>query len=552
MPWNARNQLIAVTALAAGATVLGWRALWFLTDDAFIAFRYVSNSQLGHGYTWNPPPFLPVEGYTSFLWVWLLDQCWSLTGIEPPRSSNLLALLCSLGSVLLTAAASRRIWRGGRRAAPLGLVAGLCLALLVTNTSFLTWSSSGLETALFDLLLLAWVLGMASTSAQRAWLPVVAVLAALLELCRPDGLLFAGATLALLPLLWWTGDRRLRAVLRDIVGLLPLLVVPAHLLWRHDFYGEWLPNTYYAKVVEPWPAMGWRYLLSFVLEYAWWMWIPMVTAAPLRRLWALRRDGVRVSSLASWGGWPVALAVAAVVVHVGYYVLVVGGDHFEYRVLAHTIPLLALVFAWAAVRLELGALPTLLMGASLLVATNLLPWSLWWHSRSFTTRAQTHMLVVPLAPRLPEPLASYVRSWDELQRTLVDHYVCIRRQEHMVFQQFQTSYLPSREVGELAFEGVLNPVITSPTVGVLGWVYPNAAILDMLGLNDWVIARNPMTHERGRVMAHDREPPPGYMGEFEPVLYTREGKMHPSERGATISDARIRDIEMRWRAQVSP
>jgi arabinofuranosyltransferase len=42
--------------------VVGWKLFWFLTDDAFITFRYASNSILGHGYTWNPPPFRPVEG----------------------------------------------------------------------------------------------------------------------------------------------------------------------------------------------------------------------------------------------------------------------------------------------------------------------------------------------------------------------------------------------------------------------------------------------------------------------------------------------------------
>ena len=59
----------------------GWKAFWFLTDDAYIAFRYIGNSMDGYGYVWNVPPFLPVEGYTSFLWVALLDVVWRFTGI---------------------------------------------------------------------------------------------------------------------------------------------------------------------------------------------------------------------------------------------------------------------------------------------------------------------------------------------------------------------------------------------------------------------------------------------------------------------------------------
>jgi len=549
MARNTRFQIIAITVVAVVCTVLGWRTLWFLTDDAFIAFRYVSNGQLGHGYTWNAPPFLPVEGYTSFLWVWLLDGIWTLTGVEPPRSANPMALLCSIGSVLLCAFALLRSWQRSRRVAPLSLVTGIGLGLLVTNTSFLTWASSGLETALFDLLLLAWLLALPGLGARRGGLAAAALLAALLELCRPDGLLFAGVTLLAPAALWLGGKRTMRDLAGSALGLLPLLIIPAHLLWRHGIYGEWLPNTYYAKVVEPWPEAGWRYLLSFVLEYALWLWVPLLLAVPMRSLWISARGKPTGDAAQRWL-W--TLAIGAVAAHVGYYVLMVGGDHFEYRVLAHTIPLLALAFAWAVLRLELRALPTLLVGAVLLAATNLLPWSLWWHSRGFITRPQTHMLVVPLATQLPGPIGSYAQRWDLLQRWMVDHYVCIRRQEHMVFQQFQTSYLPTRQQGSQAFPGVENPVISSPTVGVLGWVYPHAAIIDILGLNDWVVARTPMTHDRGRVMAHDREPPAGYMGEFQPVLYTREGKLHPAERDQPLSDERIVDIERRWRAGVQP
>ncbi len=543
-------QLVVVAALAAVAAVLGWRALWFLTDDAFIAFRYVSNSQLGHGYTWNPPPFLPVEGYTSFLWVWLLDTIWSLTGLEPPATANPLALLCSLGTMLLTLGATARLWLRGRQAAPLALIAALTVALLVSNTSFLTWASSGLETALFDLLVLAWVLALPIMGPRRGGLLAAATLAALLELCRPDGLLFAAATLLAPLAIAWASRQRLRSLGRAALGLLPLLAVPAHLLWRHGFYGEWLPNTYYAKVVEPWPEAGGRYLLSFVMEHALWLWVPLLIAVPLRRLWNAQATAPRPESRAE--PWLWTLAIGTVGAHVAYYIGIVGGDHFEYRVLAHTVPLLALGFAWAAVRLELRALPALAVGITLLAASNLLPWSLWWHSRHLDSRGQTHMLVMPLAPRLPGPLASYARPWDGLQRWMVDHYVCIRRQEHQVFQEFQVSYLPSREDGAAAFEGVANPVISSPTVGVLGWVYPHAAIIDILGLNDWVVARTPMTHERGRVMAHDREPPPGYLGELEPVLYTREGKLHPHERAEPLQDQDIITFERRWREQVGP
>src|SRR5882672_9320453 len=120
---------------------------WFLTDDAFIAFRYLSNSHLGFGYVWNAPPFRPVEGYTSFLWVVLLDVVWRVSGVAPPAAANYVSLLFTYLTLLV----------GGQMVLQLPLRESLNQYRLVflslvlvgvgTNRTFLAWSSSGLETA---------------------------------------------------------------------------------------------------------------------------------------------------------------------------------------------------------------------------------------------------------------------------------------------------------------------------------------------------------------------------------------------------------------------
>ena len=151
---QARSNLhirFALTALGLAvlvATYQGWRLFWFLTDDAFIAFRYISNSMMGHGYTW-PPPFRPIEGYTSFLWVVILEWVWRGFDIRPPESANWLSLLCSYGTLGLVAAMVLRCklsdsW-GPARIWALGLV----FLGITSNRTFMAWTSSGLETALF-------------------------------------------------------------------------------------------------------------------------------------------------------------------------------------------------------------------------------------------------------------------------------------------------------------------------------------------------------------------------------------------------------------------
>ena len=59
-------------------------------------------------------------------------------------------------------------------------------------------------------------------------------------------------------------------------------------------------------------------------------------------------------------------------------------------------------------------------------------------------------------------------------------------------------------------------------VGAAAWALPNVAIIDEFGLNDRVIARNPVpeavarARQRVRVMAHERTPPRGYIQCFLP------------------------------------
>ena len=98
-PWPWYLPFVAALVLL----LVGVRATWFLCDDAFIAFRYIGNAHGGHGFVWNRAPFLPVEGYTSFLWVFLLYAVWGLTGIAPPQSANVLAVSCAALSLLLVA-----------------------------------------------------------------------------------------------------------------------------------------------------------------------------------------------------------------------------------------------------------------------------------------------------------------------------------------------------------------------------------------------------------------------------------------------------------------
>jgi len=533
--------LILILALALAGFWDGWKLFEFSTDDAYIAFRYVANSVRGWGFVYNPPPFLPVEGYTSFFWVFLLRVAWGVFGVEAPQAAQVLNPLFGLGWLMMAVAFVMRMRLWKRQGAWWLLTLALVLGGVLANRTFLAWLSSGLETSLFCFLFTWWVYE-ATARAQdrgRGWLTRLCLSAALLALSRPDGLLAVAGTCLILAYQAWRGRGSLAS---QLLSTYPLLLVPVHFIWRRLTYGDWLPNTYYAKHLGAWPESGLRYFASFVVEYGVYVWFLLVMA------WGISR----VRSVDAWPRWRHgehgiggAVAVAVLVIHAGYYTLSVGGDHFEYRIYAHLVPLLFVSTAGMAARLG-GPIVTAAALAGFLLLSLPIPWTHWFLTRDLKTRDQTLIMVTPVAPSFPAPLRPVVERWDAWQRWLITHSVCTRHQEHKVFFNFQMA------------DNVPEPARMSPTwnhqfiashatIGVPGWKNLNTAIIDELGLTDRVIARQPITiSPDSRNMAHDRKPPPGYLRCFRiaPASATQKA---PRPAEVPLTDEEIRRCESkRW------
>ena len=476
---------LAVLLHLLALVVLGAASLSFLCDDAYITFRYVSNAMDGHGLVWNPPPFLPVEGYTGFLWALMLWAVWGVLGIEPPDSANVLSMLWGIGQFAVIAAAAFRL--RGRGGAPVGdVVALVALACIVGNRTFLQWMTGGLETALFNFGFVAWAV-LAFRGEERRdvrWLAAWSTAAAIAALTRPDGLLLVAATVtAALPSV--VARDRLRTTL---LGLLPLATVLAHVLWRRWFYGDWLPNTYYAKVVAPWPEAGIPYLECFLFEHGLWLWFPVALVWGVRYVVAHRGD--LVATL--WHRLPALAVLGAIVFHTGYYVIQVGGDHFEYRVLSQLVPL-----AWlslAAMCAQLFARTWLVLAA--LGATFLFSTVGWLHLG--LTRDMPATGAYPLANKVPLLLRPAFRWHDAMQMHLHIHYVGMRcNQIAANCENFQARYTAR---GDFNTDPQDIPVLVDAVVGTTGWYLRDCAIIDWLGLNDWVVARTaPIGEDRTAV-----------------------------------------------------
>lgn len=310
-----------VLAMAGICLVLVTHASYYncIVDDAFIAFRYVDNLREGHGLVYNPGE--RVEGYTCFLWIMLLAGLFSL-GADPVLAANVantafgvIGLVCvwRFGRLLF----GRRWW---------ALVPPLVLAL---DRTYAGWCTGGLGTKLFTtLVFVAASRAYIEHDIRRVAFPMAGLLFGLATLARPEGGLFFGVTL-----LWYLaggfrGGRLGRLAM--FVGGYLLVVVP-HVVWRYSYYGDLLPNTFYAKVGGLYWENGIPYLWLYLRhQHLVPVLLALVVVALLVNPWKSRRRRFV----------PFALSLCAGQVA---YLIYIGGDVYEFRFLDVILPWLALV-----------------------------------------------------------------------------------------------------------------------------------------------------------------------------------------------------------------
>ena len=197
--------------------LLGYLAnvAWFLTDDAFISFRYVRNLLEGHGLVFNRGEY--VEGYSNFLWVLELAALWGAFGLRPESAAPWLSVAYTVGTlaamlwwVARLPGLSHRELAGpralGRRStvgwwirsvSHRGLVGWMALGLVCSSATFAVWTSGGgLETRQFTFFIVLAVVGLTLYRENRLALLAVSLSLTAAALTRPEGPLFAACCFA--------------------------------------------------------------------------------------------------------------------------------------------------------------------------------------------------------------------------------------------------------------------------------------------------------------------------------------------------------------------
>jgi arabinofuranosyltransferase len=376
-----RSQLALTILLAAAAAFytvfiartsfrVDGRFFFTLVDDAMISMRYAQHLAAGHGLVWNIGE-APIEGFTNPGWVLLMALLHTFR--VPQDSISLAVMLISAAILIANAVVVHRICL---ELVPTGHVAPV-LAATITAFYFplVFWSLRGMEVGLLVLLV---DLAVLAALQFRPDLPSAAVgLGLLLSaalLVRLDAIIQAAVILAYV--IAFKGSLRQGWLCASIVAMTLIAI----LLLQDAYFGNMLPNTYYQKMAGGAIDERLKRGVLVFMQYALWdvFLMILVVAAGLLRFRELRS--------------PEALLLAGLFAAQCLYSVWVGGDYAEpeaasaNRFVAQGVPALIILFAIVVERGLAGAVlakkgpdPAWPAGMVIGVATLLLISGMQWY-----------------------------------------------------------------------------------------------------------------------------------------------------------------------------
>ncbi|MBM4048848.1 MAG: glycosyltransferase family 39 protein [Planctomycetes bacterium] len=239
----------------------------YTADDTYIDMRYAENLVAGHGLRWNVGE-TPVEGYSNFLWVlWMAFLM--KAGVDVIVAVKLTEVALSVASLFVLHKLAKRLI-GDR---PLAVWP---VMLLAATPGYAFWAIGGLATHLFVFwMLVAYYFFFRELDEPQSF-PTSAFFFALLALTRHEGAMIFAVSAAFKPICLYLAAPRapnspthphahppIRPVLGHMAAWLLLfcLLYAPYFVWRVGYYGDVLPNTFYAKTKR---SGGMDYILSFL------------------------------------------------------------------------------------------------------------------------------------------------------------------------------------------------------------------------------------------------------------------------------------------------
>jgi tetratricopeptide (TPR) repeat protein len=438
---HSRNILVPVVTISLVSALFIYLALSVshIQDDTFITLRYVKNILAGNGAVFNPGE--RVEGYTSFLWTFILVLC-GICKIDIVDASQYLSVFFGVLSipalyVLTRAILHKEIPENNKKDVFETACSFIPSLMLAATGAFYYWSVSGMETSLFVFFLIC-SMYFSFTSGDKSkniiWLAVFTMLSCL---TRPEGYLFAAFFIGKILIqriqkkqnvLPWHLNRYEKIAI--IVFAVPLL---SHFAFRLFYYGYLLPNTFYAKTSFSTENLhtGWLYFTAFCKDYLGYAALLVIPAAGFFHQSTQKT----------------VLFLYALVITYSVYVISIGGDVLSLnRFWLPVIPFIYLLCAVAVARLP----------------------------RKFRSAAFVLLAVIAALT-----IFNYSSNKEIVES--------VAKREKGLVAQFQ---LNADIINRLSEKKNRTITVAVSTIGALSY-YTDAIVIDMLGLTDAEIAHHP-------------------------------------------------------------
>jgi hypothetical protein len=258
-----RSLLLGVAAVALVVHSLAYN---FVTDDAYISFVYSRNFAEHGELVFNLGQY--VEGYTNFLWTLLLGLG-MLVKIPPELSSRVLGTVFALVTLFVTC------WTVERALGRKTPWATLPALLLAASSGFACWTSGGLETQLFTMLVAIALDGVVAAESVdgEGGMYRAGIALALAAMTRPEGLLVAAVFGVVRIVCNLIARRRVIGLPEIFAAILFLSLWAPWFAWRYWYYGYPFPNTYYVKASGPWAGKDMASEMRQHGAYYIWVWL---------------------------------------------------------------------------------------------------------------------------------------------------------------------------------------------------------------------------------------------------------------------------------------
>lgn len=296
----------------------------FIQDDAFITFIYSRNLVRGEGLTWFGNY---VEGYTNFLWViWIAVGF--ILNLEPILWSYISGILFFILAIYFTWKVSLKIFSSF-------FPSILCMLLLITNYTMISYATSGMETMMqtfFLILLIFYFFKLYDNGIKiKNIYLLISVFSSLAILTRMDSVIPVSIIYIFVLIDFIKSRKKFQEYIYIYIPL--ILITGIWFGWKIYYYGNIFPNSYYVKLgkITLIQTIGIKYIYKFFQWYLIW---PFIVIGIISHFFMKKFDRRLI---------PIILIVIVWTMYIYY----IGGDFMEFRFFVPILPLIFLIVTYS-------------------------------------------------------------------------------------------------------------------------------------------------------------------------------------------------------------